>query len=482
MKKRIPALLLAALLAVTGVASSSCKKDEKKPVTNTPGISTGESENGLPPLVLPEIDGAGEDFDVFIAYNVANTDFIAPEEETGNTIQDILYQRNQEVQNRFNVNFKYREGDTNNGTATPIIRSLIQSGDETYEVFINVQHVGVPLIYEELFVEWGEDMPHANLDNPWWYQNVKRDLNFNDKIYVTAGAYNFNCLRGAAVLTFNKTILDEIGLEYPYQLVLDGEWTVDKMIEYMKAGQKDLDGNGTMDPDNDRYGMAGWKYEMMPAFFVGMGGNPVVKNDQNLPALNINNERTFNVMNKLLEVFKDGNGAFSNSDGVKPYSTTGTMFREGRLLFNDATLEQLAGYRDMEDDFGAVPYPKLDVDQEEYYSRIVNYASLTYIPVTNQKLELTSAILEHMAYLSYRDLIPAFYDEILTIKTNRDFETEDMVNIVRDSARFMDSNFLGTSTIYTIVESGTNTLSSTCAAQSDAWDIKLQDFIEFWED
>ena len=41
------------------------------------------------------------------------------------------------------------------------------------------------------------------------------------------------------------------------------------------------------------------------------------------------------------------------------------MFREGRLLFNDATLEQLAGYRDMEDDFGAVPYPKLDTDQEE---------------------------------------------------------------------------------------------------------------------
>ena len=87
-----------------------------------------------------------------------------------------------------------------------------------------------------------------------------------------------------------------------------------------------------------------------------------------------------------------------------------------------------------------------------------------------------------MAYLSYRDLIPAFYDEILTIKTNRDFETEDMVNIVRDSARFMDSNFLGTSTIYKIVESGTNTLSSTCASQSDAWEIKLMDIIDFWED
>ena len=150
-------------------------------------------------------------------------------------------------------------------------------------------------------------------------------------------------------------------------------------------------------------------------------------------------------------------------------------------MFHDTNLDQLTSLRDMEDDFGAVPFPKLDEDQENYASRIVNYSSLTYIPVTNQKLELTSAILEHMAYLSYRDLIPAFYDVILTVKTNRDYETEEMVDIVRATATFMDENFFGTGSLNGILNAKQNTLSSTYAAQEDSWLVKLDGYIEFWE-
>ena len=495
MKKRLPALLLA-ILTAQGASLTSCLNEEpqgsievKKDKTNknkgntqntsSPSGEVTEEGEPVPEFVVPEgVSGDGEDFDVFIAYSVANSDFVTPESETGETINDILYKRNKEVDSTYDVNFKFRKGAANNSESTPTIRSLIQSGDDTYEVFINVQHVGIPLIYEDLFVEWTENMPYVNLDNPWWYQNVQRDLNFNGKVYVAAGAYNFHCLRGAGVLAFNKTMLDELGLDYPYQLVLDGEWTADRMIEYMKAAQKDLNGDGLMKPEDDRYGVAGWKYEMMPAFFVGMGGNPVTKDDNDMPELNINNERTFDIMDKMLEVFEKGNGGFSNGE---TYAKTGNMFKEGRLLFHDTNLDQLAGLRDMEDNFGAIPYPKLDEDQESYYSRVVNYSSLTYIPVTNNKLELTSAILEHMAYLSDRDLIPAFYDVILTIKTSRDVETEAMVDIVRETARFMDENFVGSGTIINIVESGNNTLASRCASQEDAWEIKLNDYIEFWE-
>ncbi len=472
MNKKPLALFLALLLASSSVAGCMKKEDNKKQTGNSE--NSQQTEDGLS---LPDIDGEGESFDVFIGYGVANTDFLA-KEENGETLNDIMYNRNQTVQNRFNVNFTVKEGLNNNSEATPIIRSLIQSGDDTYEVFINVQHVGVPLIYEDLFVEWNENMPYANLENPWWYQNVQRDLNFNNKVYVAAGAYNFHCLRGSGVLSFNKTMLDELGLEYPYQMVLDGEWTIDKLIEYSKKAAKDLNGDGTMTFDSDRYGMAGWKWEMMPALFVGMGGNPVTKGEDNLPHLNINNERTFTVIDKMLELFSDGNGAWSSGSN---YADSGTMFREGRLMFHDTTLDQLTGLREMEDDFGVVPYPKLDEDQEAYYSRTVNYSSLTYIPVTNQKLDLTSAILEYMSYISYNELIPAFYDIILTVKTTRDTESEAMIDIVRESARFMDENYLSSGGIIGIVEGGSNTLSSNYASYGDSWEIKLNDIIEFWE-
>jgi len=464
--------VLSLMLAVLAIASSvvSCSKEEKK---ETPvSVPTEENE---PEFTV--IDGEGETFDIFIGYKTFDSDFIV-EEETGDILKDTIYQRNVATENKFNIDLQFRAGDDKNNTASDTIRSLIQSGDDTYELFINVQHVGIPLIYEGLFVDWNEDMPYVNLDNPWWYSRAIKDLNFSDKIFVAVGAYNFHCLRSAGCLVFNKNILDELELDYPYQLVRDGEWTVDKMIEYSKKAVKDLDGDGFIKEDNDRLGYSGWRPEMFPALFVGMGGKPVTKNDENLPKLNVNNERTYMIMDKMIELFDDGNGAWCNK---REYGFEDTMFFESRLLFNDSTLSTLTGLRNMEDDFGVVPYPKLDTDQENYYSRVVNFASLSYVPVTNDKLELTSAVLEYMAYVSNRDIVPAFYDVILTVKSVRDVESEEMVDIIRESASFMDENYLKSNDIANIVESGQNTLSSNYAAYGDSWEIKLAELTEFWE-
>ena len=479
-KKRVFALLLAALMTGSAITATSCGKKETSPVDDA-ATNAEQEENDGPPLVLPsaeEVSTGDETFDIFLAYGVFDADYIV-EEETGDTINDIIYQRNREVEDYFGFKFNFYPGNNfkTNSEATPTIRTQIQAGDDTYEVYMNVQHAGMPLIYEDLFVEWTENMPYANLDNPWWYQNVKRDLNFGDKIYVMVGDYNFHCLKASGAIAFNKTIMDELEMEYPYQLVKDGEWTIDKFIEYVKAGQKDLNGDGLIKPEDDRLGFSGWKWEMIPAMFVGMGGSPVAKDDDNLPTLNVNNERTFNVIDKLIELYDDGNGAW---DGGNTYGVAGTMFKESRLLFQDTTLTVLPGLRELEDDFGAVPYPKLDEDQEDYYSRIVNFSSLTYIPVTNQKLELTSAVLEYMAYISNKELIPAFYDEILNIKTARDYETEEMIDIIREGARFLDENYLNSGTIIELVANGTNTLSSNYASRGDAWETKLEEITEFW--
>lgn len=474
--KKTLALILAGILAVGAVAFTSCGDDESG--KNKVDVAGSVAEKlGIP----AELKGAGngESFDFFITYNVHDRDFVQ-EEEVGDDIRDTIFRRNEEVESFFDVDFGVRKGDNDHNTAVPIARSLIQGNDDTYEVFINLQGSGMPLVYEDLFVEWGESMPYVNLDNPWWYQNVNRDLNYNDKVYVAAGAYNFFTLKAACVLTFNKTLMNELDLEYPYSHVHNGTWTVDKFIEYSKAAIKDLNGDGAIDYENDRYGFGSWVYEATPAFYVSLGAESVVKDDNNLPKLNINNERTFKVLDKMIEVFKDGNGAFMNTT-AQGYGVSEKMFKEGRLLFCQTVLDDLPSLRNMEDDFGFLPHPKLNEEQENYYSRVVNFASLTYVPITNQKLELTSALLEYMAYLSERDLIPTFYDVILTVKTTRDTDSEEMISIIRNGARFMDENYLTSGTILDMARKGQNTLSSNYAAYGDTWNDKLDDIIDFWK-
>jgi hypothetical protein len=291
----------------------------------------------------------------------------------------------------------------------------------------------------------------------------------------------------------NKDLYEVFGCdpESIYDIVRNQEWTLDKFYEILVGGEGypytstyiDLTGNRKRDT-RDTYGFISWDYwGPMQGFLTGADPGYITRDEDGYPVISLYNEKTLKMQEMLIKIFnanETGVGRLYNNESAK----ASKAFFEGRgLFFGGQTLGALeaAEFASSEINFAVLPFPKLDEDQEEYYSRVVNFSSLTYIPVTNQKLELTSAVLEYMAYLSNRDLIPAFYDEILTIKTSRDIETEEMIDIVRNGSRFLDENYLGSGTIINIIASGQNTLSSNYASQGDAWELKLMDIIDFWE-
>ena len=108
------------------------------------------------------------------------------------------------------------------------------------------------------------------------------------------------------------------------------------------------------------------------------------------------------------------------------------LFRDNQLLFMDASFYYVQQLRSMETDFGIIPYPKYDENQDRYYSR-VSYYNAPIVPVTNQNLELTGAVLEYFNYASSQTVIPAYYDVVLYGKVIRDEESRDMLDIIFDS-------------------------------------------------
>ena len=73
--------------------------------------------------------------------------------------------------------------------------------------------------------------------------------------------------------------------------------------------------------------------------------------------------------------------------------------------------------------------------------------------------------------------MPAFFDTILAIKSTRDVESEQMIPIIRNSSRFMDS-VIGFNYSSIILSNNGNTLSSMVAANTEAWQIKVDSLIE----
>ena len=98
-------------------------------------------------------------------------------------------------------------------------------------------------------------------------------------------------------------------------------------------------------------------------------------------------------------------------------------------MFMDVSFFHIGTLRDMETDFGVLPYPKYDEAQSEYYSR-VSYYWANIVPITNAKLDMTGAILEALNCESANYVVPAYYEIALKTKYSRDEESAAMLDLI----------------------------------------------------
>ncbi len=481
-KMRTKALLAALLVAAVPTMNlfASCSKDEKN---DDKGTSSNDGElfsNPDDPLsgkhspnVPEDVRFDGETFNLLIG---STGHVMYAEEETSDLVNDAVYNNNLAVAERYGIEMNIVNGgyDANGGSqkeATAQFRSLIEANDQTYHAFMHVQHTGMPqMILERYFVDWNT-IPYINLDAEWWYQNITNDLCFGDKIYVMTGDYACYIDRVDCLL-FNKGIFDELGLEYPYEAVKDGTWTWDMFEELISKGAKDLNGDGQMTQTDDRWGLTGWLPEIGYALLVSSGFSPLDRDADNMPVLNQNVDEAHEIYDRITNLFADGKRAVAES---ADYTMSYTPFTEGRAMFMDTFLGSIPGYNDLEFDFGILPYPKWD-ENSEYMNRSSNMTALTYIPVTNPNLELTGAVLEELAFLGAKNLTPAYFDIVLTVKNTRDVESEEMLPIVKNNARFLYDGYCPN--IQSMILAKSNTYASNYASSLSSYQSDLNDMRE----
>ncbi len=478
--KALLAVLLAASMLSTSLFTACSKKDDgdKKDVNNNDVTDNSDkNDENVDPLTLDhspnvpaDVKFDGQTFGILIG---STGQHMYAEEETADITNNEVYNDNLIVEDRFGIDLNIVKGNyamTGEGQteATAQFRSLIEANDTTYHAFIHVQHTGMPqMILEKYFVDWNT-LPYINLEEDWWYQNITNDLCFGDKIYVMTGDYAMY-IKYIDCLVFNKDIFDELDLEYPYQDVLDGTWTWDKFEELVAKGAKDLNGDGQMDVDNDRWGLIGWAPELGYALLVSTGFSPLEKDADNMPVLNQNVDRCHEMYGRIVDLFTGTKRAYFESND---YARQNDVFMQGRAMFKDVFLSGITSLSDVEFDFGIIPYPKWD-EESEYQNRSSNMTALTYIPVTNAELELTGAVLEEMAFQAAKNLTPAYFDIVLTVKNTRDVESEAMLPIIKNNARFLYSGYAPG--ISGMIQSGNNTYASAYASSLSTYQSDLED-------
>ena len=104
----------------------------------------------------------------------------------------------------------------------------------------------------------------------------------------------------------------------------------------------------------------------------------------------------------------------------------------GRVLFHTDPLSVSMRIRATELDFGILPYPKRE-GMDEYLS--LSWNGFMVVPTTAD-LDKVGIVSEALAAQSYRHVIPAYYDILLTHQLIRDEESREMLDIIFSGATY----------------------------------------------
>ena len=414
--KRLAAILLA-ILAVVAVFTA-CSKDEEKEKSEG---GTYTDLSFLDYIGIEDMDGYN--FRILSRNGMVDAQYV--EEETGDIINDAVYRRNETVKSLFNIDITSIESSSN--TANDAINTIL-AGDDQYDVIFPHSRSAFAYAIQSTLVNFN-DIKTIDFSKEWWAKDIIDSCNVNGHLYVLDGDISTHRLQYAFAMYFNKRIFDELGLDYPYQLAIDGEWTFDAFSKLVKQGAKDLNGDGLIKVEDDQFGYSTRDW-FGPIQVLYSGGQRIYsKNAKGIPTLTINSSKTVEIYSKFFNL-ANSEDVFLQLDQMRMYD--GNLFTEGRAMFADGDLGGAKSMRSMNDEFGILPWPKFSKD--DIYSTVVNgHASLLVMPITVEDYDRSGKIIEALCALGHRDVIPAFYDVSLKTKFARDIESEAMIDIIKES-------------------------------------------------
>lgn len=486
-KKTLPAfLLLCAMMSAAVSCGSDGEAKTTTPVTDAAVQDTAAVTEAVvddrAPLNLPEADFGGEALRI-LGYElevdcIHQYDFYYDETMAGDLIADAIHARNLLIEERYNCTIEV----TNDQTPATTARNSITAGSDDFDVMELYINDAMSMAMEGMFLNWYE-LPSIQMDAPWWDQAIQRDLAMFDKIYVMTGDISVYDEELNYCVYFNKKVANDFDIPDVYQMARDKTWTMAQMQQLGKQVAKDLNGDGVRD-ENDQFGILS-DGGMTFLFYFTCGNTLVTLDEEGVPYFSVASQRTFDVCENLKEYFNDTENMLWASKCSETWTTLDKVFMENRNLFRPGSIYDIVYYRNMEHDFGILPYPMYDETQEDYYHLIATHvAPGICVPTTNVKnLDMTCHLLEALAYESRDTVTKAYYDVNLYTKMARDDESGDMLDIIFSTKRY-DLGFVfnwgAIKSQLEVIATNTKSFSTVWESKKSACEKAMQETLDFY--
>lgn len=438
--KRIIASLLAALMLLPALAACSSGEKPDSPDTasgtqNTAGTSDTEAPDTTTDRTqikdnLPaDLNYNGETIRIACRGHENFTwELIA--EDNGDVVDSAIYNRNLKVEERLGVTLSVIEGDSDQGRYMDSVRQTILAQSPDYDVIAGAQWKAAQMVLQNCFRNLAEE-DYLDFEQPWWDSGYMENLSVDpSQVYMLAGDLTLTKIAWTAALYFNKDIYrDKFGdPDELYNTILKGDWTLDMLSELCADVYEDRNGDGAKDVE-DIMGLYFNACDQTDRITFSMGVRYSERDENGYPTMIFNNERTIRYVDEIYKLFYENPGVSYTEKGPD-------KFEDGRALFKSGSLYTATTFGQYDIDYGILPWPKLDAEQEEYYSGVQDNIALYMIPMTadDQRADMICAVLEAMCAENYRTVTRAYYETALKFKYSDGELYSSVVDLIHDSA------------------------------------------------
>ena len=421
----LSAFLAALLLGAVGCGSTGQTPEPPDQETSDSQSSVTETEDASRAKdSLPATDFEGRAFGILIKDEMS---YEFDPENTSETLSDTVHKRNRSIESRFNckLNYIHEPGAwASLETFQARISNAVNSDDKIFDIVTGQSNILMPLAVQGMYNNVA-DAKYIDFDQPYWKSGYHENAMINGKLFTLCGDFALTTFSCSNVLFFNKKLFTDNGMEFPYETVKAGKWTLDEFLRLIADKAVDLDGNSKIDKE-DQHGFGSWVTEMLP-FFVSTGLHMTVPDGNGRRVQDFPSEQAVDVFDKLFDLYhSDDMTALENLDDI-------SAFKDGKLFMMSSTLKTVEQLRDMNVDFGIVPFPKYDENQENYRTSVLRIYTTAAIPKSAEDPEKSGFILEALACEGYNSIVPAYTEKALNGKYFRDEESTEMLEIVNNT-------------------------------------------------
>lgn len=435
---RLLSLLLACILLVSSVCLAACsapaESGDTTPDTTAP--AEAESENPTNDRLnakdnLPDGLHFGDTTLVLLTRtgdDDTKREFVA-EKDDADVVSSAVFERNSLVEDRLGIQLEIVEGsDTRHGGSdiNNLLAKTVSSGTAEYDLISNHMSQTTTSVLAGYLHNLNQ-FEYLDHDQPWWNSSYSEEVSVEGRQYLAVGELALSYTSGMYAMFYNKSLWAESHApDELYELVKNNAWTLDALISYTADYNRDLNGDGRIDKE-DICGLYFQKNSIMSDAMAGAAGVRFTNVADGEYDFVLNNERTLDFVDRMKLLLFENDGAIMEPDD---FTNSLKKLSEDTALFTVNMLGGTTYLREMENDYGILPLPKLNADQAGYTGFVHNGFSVFGIPATVSDGDRVTAFLEAMAAESYRRVTYAYYDTALKVQYARDPVAAEMLDII----------------------------------------------------